>query len=224
MDAERFDRLSRTFATLRLTRRAMLKAFAALAGTVATTVPSQTRASSPKFLTLPFGASARMRVQQGFTSSFEPHHNGIDYINGNADDASMWKRFDVLAAADGEACANCISCSSCSADDISIGIYHPAEGLWTYYNHLHSIAPTIAGSTRSHRVKVSRGDIIGVAGATGIAGHNESASQPWIHLHFGLATSGFTWPACGRTPDRPRPSSRACRSCDRACSSGGHRG
>lgn len=115
-----------------------------------------------------------MRVVQGWYYSWWGAHFGVDYINGNIEDPSSWKSFDVVAAADGEACANCV-------DGLgnTVWIKHKTGDrvFYTYYGHLAKIEPFIAKSKAASPVKVTRGQKIGTAGNTGTW---------YIHLHFGV--------------------------------------
>lgn len=129
---------------------------------------------STRFLTLPFKIQPDMRVVQGWYYSWWGAHFGVDYINGNIEDPSSWKSFDVVAAADGEACANCV-------DGLgnTVWIKHKIGDrvFYTYYGHLAKIEPFIAKSKAASPVKVTRGQKIGTAGNTGTW---------YIHLHFGV--------------------------------------
>lgn len=126
-----------------------------------------------RFLTLPFPYHSETRVQQGW------HDGGIDYILGEKDRASTWQRFDVLAAADGEACGNCTA-----RVGNAVWIRHTIGGrrYYTYYGHLSEIAPQIPRGDPGHTIHVSRGQKIGVSGDDGASG--------LIHLHFMLKDAG----------------------------------
>jgi len=132
------------------------------------------KVQSGKFLSLPFRMQSDMRVVQGWYYSWQSIHLGVDYINGAIDDPNSWKTFDVLAAADGEACANCV-------DGLGnvVWIRHKIgdKVYYTYYGHLATIEPFIPRSWKATPVKVTRGQKIGTAGNTGTW---------YIHLHFGV--------------------------------------
>ncbi len=118
-----------------------------------------------------------MRVSQGWFYTWWGAHLGVDFINGDVEAPYSWKTFDVLAAADGEACANCV-------DGLgnSVWIRHRTGGrvYYTYYGHLATIEPFIPSSRSAFPVKVTRGQKIGTAGNTGTW---------YAHLHFGVYTA-----------------------------------
>ncbi len=132
------------------------------------------RKQSDRFLTLPFQIQPDMRVVQGWYYSWQSIHFGVDYINGDIDYPNSWKTFDVIAAADGDACANCV-------DGLgnTIWIRHKIGDnmYYTYYGHLATIEPFIPHSRFATTTKVIRGQKIGTAGNTGTW---------YIHLHFGV--------------------------------------
>ncbi len=115
-----------------------------------------------------------MRVIQGWFYTWWGAHSGVDFINGDIYNPDNWKTFDVLAAADGEACANCV-------DGLgnTVWIRHKIDGkvYYTYYGHLATIEPFIPKSMYASPTKVTRGQKIGTAGNTGTW---------YIHLHFGV--------------------------------------
>ena len=129
---------------------------------------------SDRFLTLPFYILPDMRVIQGWFYTWWGAHLGVDFINGDIDNPKSWKTFDVVAAADGEACANCV-------DGLgnTVWIRHKigSKVYYTYYGHLATIEPFIRKSNVASPVKVTRGQKIGTAGNTGTW---------YIHLHFGV--------------------------------------
>ena len=128
-----------------------------------------------QFLTLPFDYHYAMGVAQGWIYAWGGAHLGIDYIRGNMNIPSAWKTFDVVAAADGVACANCV--------------YGPGNKVWikhtlgntvyyTYYGHLATIEPNVHATTWT----VTRGQKIGTAGNTGTS---------YVHLHFGVYNAAW---------------------------------
>jgi murein DD-endopeptidase MepM/ murein hydrolase activator NlpD len=141
-------------------------------------------------LTLPFPSETNMKVQQGwwYTVPLPPGcrgnsslHCGIDYIDGTID-GSDWRHFAVLAAADGEACANCKTGPGNKVvirHDLGNGVI-----LYTYYGHLDWINPAIPSGDPNKTVHVTRGEEIGTAGNTGTTS---------VHLHFGLTPPDFSW-------------------------------
>jgi len=133
---------------------------------------------SAKFLTLPFPPDSEMRIQQGWRYTWEstPTHKGIDYIKGSLDNSATWRSFPVVAAADGEACGNCVN-----GPGNKVWIRHTVGGLiyYTYYGHLSSIDNQIPRGSLNDTVHVQRGQVIGYAGDTG-------TTQGWVHLHFQL--------------------------------------
>lgn len=143
----------------------------------------------PRFLTLPFPTDRRMEVFHGWLYTHNRHPQcGIDFGMRNEKDQLVG--FPILAAADGEACAD--------RDDTSGGcvrgfgdrvlIRHEVDGAvyYTYYGHLATIEPDIPIGSRSKTVHVKRGQVIGFAGDTGTFGGS-------IHLHFGIAAPSFGW-------------------------------
>jgi murein DD-endopeptidase MepM/ murein hydrolase activator NlpD len=128
-----------------------------------------------QFLTLPFDYHYGMGVAQGWIYSWGGAHLGVDYIRGNVNSPSGWRTFDVVAAADGVACMNCV--------------YGPGNKVWikhtlgntvyyTYYGHLATIDPSIQSATWA----VTRGQKIGTAGNTGTT---------YTHLHFGVYNAAW---------------------------------
>ena len=164
-----------------------------------------TSSGSVQFLTLPFPADTNMNIQQGwYYSSPSPYpacpirsndlrlHCGIDYIDGTIDKSSTWQHFAVVAAADGEACAevasnprgNCVWGEGNRVlikHDLGNGVI-----LYTYYGHLNWIAPWIPIGNRNNTVHVTQGSQIGTSGDTG-------TTPGWVHLHFALTPPDFTW-------------------------------
>jgi murein DD-endopeptidase MepM/ murein hydrolase activator NlpD len=147
--------------------------------------------TSSRFLVLPFSPSPDMHIQQGWRYTFaaprppcnpdDPYlHCGVDYIKGTVNRSPTWKAFDVLAAADGEACGNCVT-----GPGDRVWIKHDVGGsvFYTYYGHLSEIAPHIPLGSQGHTVLVRQGERIGIAGETGAEGVG-------IHLHFQLKDSG----------------------------------
>lgn len=132
--------------------------------------------SGNQFLTLPFEYQPEMRAVQGWIYTWGYRHNGVDYIRGIPSSPSSWSTFDVLAAADGVACVNCV--------------YGPGNKVWikhtlgstvfyTYYGHLSTIDPSIL----KYPAVVTRGQKIGTAGNTGTT---------YIHLHFGVYNASWS--------------------------------
>ena len=77
-------------------------------------------AAAQSFLTLPFPRGENsttgdtvMNVQQGWYYTGSSLHSGIDYIEGTIDNSSTWQHFPIVAAADGEACADDEDGGSC---------------------------------------------------------------------------------------------------------------
>jgi murein DD-endopeptidase MepM/ murein hydrolase activator NlpD len=138
-------------------------------------VPQDLLAFAPnRFLTLPFLIQPNMGVVQGWFYSWGGAHFGVDFIDGNIDNPDTWKTFDVVAGADGEACANCVD-----GPGNKVWIKHTIGNrvYYTYYGHLATIEPGILYAKRASMVTVTRGQKIGTAGNTGAR---------YIHLHFGL--------------------------------------
>lgn len=136
---------------------------------------STTAQARAQFLTLPFEATGRMEILSGWYYNGGGFHGGIDFINGDYGDLSSWRTFPIIAAADGEACANC-----CSRQGNAVFIKHNVDGVtyYTYYGHMASISKDIPQGSQSNTVYVKRGQFLGMAGDTGARGV--------LHLHFGL--------------------------------------
>ena len=157
--------------------------------------PTPEKYTSIKFLTNPFPNDTKMKIQQGWFYNWPDEktgnpakHQGIDFIKGEISDtdASTWKPFDVLAAADGWLCAN---------PPLRLGnalfITHLVNGnfYYTYYGHLEKMEkgiPLYDGKKEFlGGVPVRRGEKIGVAGASGVTNEKGEPELTWIHLHFG---------------------------------------
>ncbi len=146
--------------------------------------------SSQRFLTPPY-KDAEIKVQQGWTSSRDPDHQGIDYIKGPIDNAGtidkpLWQTFNVVAAADGIARQGIEASGS-----KYVKILHPqkapsGKNYCTYYGHLDTISDKIKPNIC---VPVKRGEFIGEAGATGVP--YPPGDPPWIHLHFTVLADNF---------------------------------
>jgi murein DD-endopeptidase MepM/ murein hydrolase activator NlpD len=113
-----------------------------------------------------------MRVIQGWIYTWGSTHFGIDYIRGSG------RTFAVVAAADGEACGNCVD-----GPGNKVWIKHTVGNTiyYTYYGHLATIEsgiPLWSGATK----KVTRGQKIGTAGNTGTS---------LIHLHFAVYNASW---------------------------------
>jgi murein DD-endopeptidase MepM/ murein hydrolase activator NlpD len=137
--------------------------------------------TSHQFLTLPFSPDPNMRIQQGWKYTWDGDaaaHRAIDYIKGTIDRSATWTEFDVLAAADGEACGNC---AAGPAGSKNVWIKHSVEDktFYTYYGHLSRIASHIPLGPQDNTVTVRQGEKIGISGDTGAEGKG-------IHLHFQL--------------------------------------
>jgi peptidoglycan/xylan/chitin deacetylase (PgdA/CDA1 family) len=149
----------------------------------------QPAVDTPKFLTLPFNSLRHMVLQQGWDFA-DGQHKAIDYIKGRKDVTSTWKGFPVVAAADGKACGERRGRNGCMVRPGIMGhrvaIKHRVgdEVYWTFYNHLDSIDPAIPTGSRHNMAKVTRGQVIGYAGASGNPSY-------LIHLHFQLLDADF---------------------------------
>jgi hypothetical protein len=141
----------------------------------------------PRFLSLPFPADPAMEVYQGwhYTQNNQAQC-GIDYTRR---EGNTLTGFPILAAADGEACADDDGHGGCvSGFGKRVLIRHQVDGqtYYTYYGHLETINPDIPFGNRSVTMRVRRGQVIGYAGDTGAAPGD-------IHLHFGIAAPYFGW-------------------------------
>lgn len=94
--------------------------------------------------------------------SYSDIHKGVDFVNGNP-------RAPILAASSGTV----IFSGTSSGGGLTVVLKH-ANGLYTYYMHLSSLAVSVGQS-------VSQGQTLGIIGSTGIS--------TGIHLHFAVSTS-----------------------------------
>lgn len=166
---------------------ALVSALVLVAGPLVTApAPSAAaRGSAPRFLTLPFEVTPRMRILQGNIWQGPPQpghvHGGLDYINGRLDRPRTWRTFPVYAAAAGYACANLTGRKGCiEGVGNRVLITHRVRGQTyrTYYGHLEAISTRIPMGGKK-RVFVKRGELLGYAGYSG---------DPCCvrHLHFQL--------------------------------------
>ena len=141
--------------------------------TVERTIGPEFEISSKRFLELPFPKDPQMKIQQGWLFENGIEHKGVDYIKGTLDRSSTWQLFAVLAAADGNACAN-----PPRRVGNAVFIEHQvADGkFYTYYGHLSEINSQIPPCSGKDRHLVKQGERIGTSGDTGIPG--------LVHLHF----------------------------------------
>ncbi|MGA7731365.1 MAG: M23 family metallopeptidase [Chloroflexia bacterium] len=156
-----------------------LFALSAASATPASAAP--TGGARTPFLSLPFEANSSMQILSGWYYNGGGFHGGIDFVKGSYNSVRSWGTFPVIAAADGEACANC-----CSRQGNAVFIKHKLNGVtyYTYYGHLASISPDIPQGAQSRTVHVKRGQFLGMAGDTGSRGS--------IHLHFALMNANST--------------------------------
>ncbi|MFN8622098.1 MAG: M23 family metallopeptidase [Chloroflexota bacterium] len=165
-------------------------AAAALATLLLGSLGATAAAHPPRFLTLPFADTRGMHVEDGWWRVDGTFHHGIDYIKGRVGVGSTWQSFPIVAAADGWACAALDDKPGCiSGVGTRILIRHvlPNGHVYlTYYGHLRKIAPEIAVGTDRYSTHVTRGQIIGWAGKTGLPGTG-------THLHFELMTKPGKW-------------------------------
>ena len=150
----------------------------------------------PQFLNLPFDAANKKIVLQRAWTTVDPstgkftlNHHAIDYVNGTRDVPSSWKTFDVLAAAEGEACGAKTAQGGCFDSGEIMGnrvlIKHKVDGqtYYTFYNHLATIAKKIPLNDIKDTVHVDAGEVIGEAG--------DSNSPGVLHLHLELLDENF---------------------------------
>ena len=146
--------------------------------------PRISAASGPRFLDLPFTTRSGMHVQRGWyaqTSTGVLVHHAIDYIHGTPNDPATWRRFRVVAAASGEACAQVAGRSGCI--DIPgerltnrVRIKHRVGGrvFYTVYEDLETIGHGIPVGRSGSTARIARGQLVGVAGD----------NPDLLHLHF----------------------------------------
>ena len=151
----------------------------------------------PQFLNLPFDAANKKIVLQRAWTTVDPstgkftlNHHAIDYVNGTRDVPSTWKTFDVLAAAEGEACAaktGQVGCYNKVGEIMGnrVLIKHKVDGqtYFTFYNHLASMPKKIPLNDIKDTVHVDAGEVIGEAG--------DSNSPGVLHLHLELLDENF---------------------------------
>lgn len=140
-----------------------------------------TRETVEPFLDWPFDEDLDIKVQQAWLYTDGSQHKGTDFILGEIDSSSTWQPFEVLAAADGEACAN-----PPHRQGNAVFIKHMLdEGglMYTYYGHLESIAQEIPECASSGRVSVYQGQYLGVSGSSGMD------DPGLIHEHFQVNNS-----------------------------------
>lgn len=139
--------------------------------------PSIEKLQGGRYIDLPISPGPDFRIQQGWTSDFDPEHHGIDIILGELDNSDTWRSFPVLAGADGLVCKNP---KQRQGNAVLIG--HEFEGFkfYEYSGHLMEIEPWIPSCDLGTPALVKKGQKVGDAGATG-------ADDPsWIHLHWEL--------------------------------------
>ncbi len=154
--------------------------------------PAVPRPNPPRFLTLPFPDHPDMRMLHGWRYTFNNHPQcGIDYALWPDPSKFEFGRFPVLAAADGEACADTDStgggCVSGFGGRVLIRHEVDGETFYTYYGHLDRIDPAIPIGNRGNTVRVLRGQVVGYASNSNTMGDYD------IHLHFGIASPSFGW-------------------------------
>ena len=160
-------------------------AVALLAFTTTSATPASAAhpAGTPRaqFLSLPFEANDSMQILSGWYYNGGGFHGGIDFIKGSYNNLGSWRSFPVIAAADGEACANC-----CSRQGNAVFVKHNIGGVtyYTYYGHLASVSGDLPQGSQSRTIHVKRGQYLGMAGDTGARG--------MIHLHFALMNGNST--------------------------------
>lgn len=134
-----------------------------------------------EFLNFPFPRNLDIKIQQAWSSDFEPNHHAMDYIYGEIDRSSTWKNFPVLASASGLICAN-------PPDRLGNAAFEQlrlSDGrtAFIYYGHLSKIENGIPECSTGERKTVLSGEQIGISGDTG-------TNPGWIHLHFSVNING----------------------------------
>jgi len=154
-----------------------------LAGEV---VDSESQVNIEPFLDWPFDEELAIGVQRGWKyvddDGILREHKAVDFILGQVDFSGTWRSFDIMAAAEGEACAN-----PPNRQGNAVFITHEAPQsttLHTYYGHLYSIVDGIPECSDGESVPVARGQHLGWAGSTG------AEDARWIHLHFQVNRNG----------------------------------
>jgi murein DD-endopeptidase MepM/ murein hydrolase activator NlpD len=168
-------------------RRAALLPLLLLAVALVGTPPATVEAGSrtPRFLTLPFPRTYNLRIQDSWLRGWGDPHSGLDYIKGRIDKSWTWRRFPVIAAASGKACAALDDRSGCiNGAGTRVVIKHRRNGrtFYTYYGHLDTVSRRIPIGTNRYDTWVKRGEFLGWAGRTGLP-------NTGLHLHFQVISS-----------------------------------
>lgn len=140
--------------------------------------------SSPaRLLTYPFLPDPEMRVLSGWLYNDGVYHGAIDYVKSRSGYKAHWQKFDVLAAAPGEACW--VIAGGNNPGPL-MKVQHQVEGATyeTRYGHLSAVASNIPRCPA--KVTVRRGALLGIAGDSSW----NRCSPPCVHLHFELRIRG----------------------------------
>jgi len=183
-----------------------------------TTAPRVEEPIDPRhFLSLPFPSDPQMKLVQGWIYEGKEvpsgSHQAIDYVLGtDRDVASTWKKFPVLAAADGLACQE--SFDTLDGRNFVVKVKHP-NGYQTRNLHMDpqslssgEIPPCSAKEKEWELVK--KGDQLGSAGDSG-------TPKGWIHDHFevrdlagSLVDPYDLWTTRGEYPDPNFTNGKTC--------------
>jgi murein DD-endopeptidase MepM/ murein hydrolase activator NlpD len=156
--------------------------------------------AQPHFLSLPF-TKPNITIQQGwiYTDGYLHHPKGaIDFINGTLDQSSTWQTFSIVAAAGGVATWDNDPKSGYGNMVLIRHDQTDSQGrhYFTLYAHIQDgTVPAAIPRLGRHNtdyanwIRVSTGDILGMAGSTGDV-ECRVASQ-CIHLHFEVNIGGY---------------------------------
>ena len=175
---------------------------------IALLVLQSAAASDPagdRFLTYPFAWDENMRVVAGWEYDDGDQHAAVDFVKGQSRNPASWQRFDVLAAAAGEACWKY---GGGNDPGRTVVITHNVGGTRYETDYVHLAAVEAEIPRCPERVPVARGMKIGVAGDRS---WGDRCRPPCVHLHFALVRSGRPvdpYGIYGRSGRYPQPAAR----------------
>jgi len=139
--------------------------------------PYPTEAAANGFLTYPFRWDEAMRLVAGWEYDDGDFHGAIDYVKSGSSNSAAWARFEVLAAAPGEACWKF---GGGNDPGQAVVIRHDVDGVRyeTRYIHLAAVGADIPHCP--DHLPVARGAVIGMSGDRSWG----RCRPPCVHLHF----------------------------------------
>lgn len=157
------------------------------------------------FLTYPFHWDEAMRLVAGWEYDDGDLHGAIDYVKSNSSKRADWARFDVLAAAPGDACWKR---GGGRDPGQTVIIRHDVDGVRYETHYVHLVAVTAEIPACPDQVPVARGETIGVAGDRSW----DRCPPPCVHLHFQVLRNGRPvdpYDLYGRSHRYPQPNAQA---------------